>query len=231
MEVQVQGGWALGPGVTCACAVQVGRLVALCRPSHTGLLHLLEESLQRHGRAGNFATSKWKGREKAPGNLSFRGISNLCNYVNALCSPPGVGTAAWQGQLGLLLRFVLEGWGWRRGVEEEGRWGQRRRPYSIQIFYTFGNLLFLLHFLNFRLQQNATFRCMPHPFYDKSYTDWQTLNRVISVPQARSKKASGWFDNNGERGRLHPCWRKMLGEGMLTLWERHQPALGHCEDI
>ena len=35
----------------------------------------------------------------------------------------------------------------------------------------FRNLLFLLHFLNLRLQQNATFRCMPHSFYDKSYTD------------------------------------------------------------
>ncbi|CAM9462197.1 unnamed protein product [Rangifer tarandus platyrhynchus] len=58
VEVQVQGGRAPGPGVTCARAVRVGRLLALCRPSHAGLLHPREESLQRHGRAGNFATSK-----------------------------------------------------------------------------------------------------------------------------------------------------------------------------
>ena len=103
----------------------------------------------------------------------------------------------------------------RLGMKERG-WGgggmgsEEKALFNSNISY-FWNILFLLHFLNLRLQQNATFRCMPHSFYDKSYTDWQTLNRVISVPQARSKKASGWFDNNGERGRLHPCWKKARG--------------------
>jgi len=49
--------------------------------------------------------------------------------------------------------------------------GSEEKPlFNSNISY-FWNLLFLLHFLNFRLQQNVTFRCMPHLFYDKSYTD------------------------------------------------------------
>lgn len=96
-------------------APQEGLPKALRRPRRAGLLLAGEESLQRCGSAGNFATSKWKGRKKSPGNLSFRSISNLCNYVNALCSPPGFSTAAWQGRLGLLARLE----GWRVGMESE----------------------------------------------------------------------------------------------------------------